>query len=75
MRPGALGEIGDKAAVRPLIELMEDSTAKKPSGAIMKGQWGEDINAAAFALKNITGEDFAFDTAKWKKWFADAANR
>lgn len=68
----ALGEIGDKAAVRPLIELMEDSNAKKPSGPIIKGEWGEDINEAALALKQITGEDFSFDTSKWRKWFADA---
>ncbi|MDB6112058.1 MAG: hypothetical protein JWR69_3808 [Pedosphaera sp.] len=69
---GALGEIGAEAAVRPLVALLEDSLAKKPKGPYTTWEWGQDVDAAAFALKQMTGEGFAFDTSKWEKWLAEA---
>ena len=53
----ALGEIGDKRAVEPLIEALKD---EDESYVRM---------AAAWALEEITGEDFGTDYRKWRRWW------
>jgi HEAT repeat protein len=51
----ALGRIGEKEAVKPLIASLKDKDAK---------------TAAAGALKEITKQDFGEDAAKWAAWVA-----
>ena len=51
----ALGRIGDKAAVEPLIMALKDDDAKA---------------AAAGALKKITKQDHGDDAGKWAAWYA-----
>ncbi|MFB0506836.1 MAG: HEAT repeat domain-containing protein [Thermodesulfobacteriota bacterium] len=56
MAAWALGEIKDSRAVEPLIEALRDEI--------------KDVTVkAALALKDITGEDFGKDPAKWQKWW------
>jgi len=56
----ALGAIGDRSAVEPLIDLLKDSNV--------------EVSDAAFsALRRITGKSFVFgkkDPAKWRAWWA-----
>lgn len=66
----ALGEIGSRAAVKPLVELME-RVLKTPKGSPSSWSAGQDANAAAFALKKITGKDFRFDVARWNAWLRE----
>ena len=49
----ALGEIGDKRAIGPLIKALLNADAKKD---------------AAEALKKITKQSFGDNAAKWKAW-------
>ena len=51
----ALGRIGEKEAVEPLIGALKDEDVK---------------GAAAGALKKITKQDFGDDAAGWAEWFA-----
>ncbi|MHC4597446.1 MAG: HEAT repeat domain-containing protein [Planctomycetota bacterium] len=51
----ALGRIGEKEAVEPLIGALKDENAK---------------SAAAEALKKITKQDFGDDAAQWAAWHA-----
>ena len=52
----ALGEVGDKRAVEPLIEALQDKDRRVR-------------NAAVWALEEITGEDFGTDYRKWRRWW------
>jgi hypothetical protein len=51
----ALGRIGDKRAVPPLIAALADPESK---------------DAAASALTIISGQDFGADQAKWQAWWS-----
>ncbi len=52
----ALGKIGDKRAVEPLIAVLKD-----------KGSYVRYY--ASEALTKITGKDFGEDQAQWQKWW------
>ena len=54
----ALGAIGSKIAVEPLIEVLKDKTYGVRTGA-------------ADALKQLTGQKFGSDYKKWKKWLEE----
>ncbi len=53
-----LGEIGDKSAVGPLIEMLER---------------GHSAVAAGNALREITGQDFGENGTSWREWAAEEA--
>lgn len=56
MAAWALGQIKDRRAVEPLIAAITDESS--------------DVKKMApLALKEITGEDFGKDPAKWQKWW------
>ena len=56
MAAWALGEIKDRRAVEPLIDAITDES--------------NDVRKAApLALKEITGQDFGQEPAKWKEWW------
>ena len=57
----ALGVIGDMKAFRPLLDTIRSLRNGPPQKAALK-----DI--AVFALRQMTGQDFGDDTAKWEKW-------
>jgi HEAT repeat protein len=56
MAAWALGQIGDRRAIEPLIDgiTTESSDVRK---------------RAPLALKEITGQDFGKDSAKWREWW------
>jgi len=54
-----LGARGDRRAVEPLIEILGDDNEQVRE-------------AAAEALKSITGQDFGGDAAKWKDWLKNS---
>ena len=56
MAAWALGEIKDRRAVEPLIGAITDES-------------NDVTKAAPLALKEITGQDFGKDPAKWKEWW------
>ncbi len=53
-----LGTARDQRAVGPLIQALEDDNQRVR-------------DAAAAALKSLTGKDFGADVAKWKQWQQD----
>ncbi len=55
----ALGLIKEVQAIEPLISLLKNKYAK---------EWFVD-NQAAWALTEITGEDFGLDYQQWKDWW------
>jgi len=57
--PKALGGIGDKRAVGPLIEKWKDTNTSPMNDVI------------AEALDNITGKDFGKDLEKWQQWWQE----
>jgi HEAT repeat protein len=63
----ALGEIGSKAAVEPLITLLETQNNKNV-GEPRSTSSERDTEAAIWALRKITGNDFASDAQKWRAW-------
>jgi HEAT repeat protein len=66
----ALGEIRSQSAAKPLVDLIDRSLNPPKESHLNWSAW-KDANAAAFALKEITGKDFAFDIVKWKSWLAE----
>lgn len=68
----ALSEIGGREAAPALAEMLAGAMATRPSGIYVTHQWGDDAAAAAAALKHLTGQDFGFDSAKWKAWLAES---
>jgi hypothetical protein len=62
----ALGEIGDEAAIDPLINGMEKWLALLPEDALREQtRCLEDFDAA---LNKLTGRDFGCDMERWRKW-------
>lgn len=68
----ALGNIGDKRAVAPLIEVL-NSASRDRSG--MLGTNSAEATAAmdiiVTALEKITNQDFGRDSKKWKEWWKE----
>ena len=61
-----------KAAVRPLIDALPDPASPQPApGAPV----GNDGRAAAEALRDITGQDFGQDRARWETWWREEGQR
>ncbi len=57
---GALGRIGDRRAIEPLIATMIDEHTKEA----LRKEIGD-------ALEKITGRGFGEDAEKWRVWWAD----
>lgn len=68
----ALGNIGDKRAVAPLIEVL-NSASRDRSG--MLGTNSAEATAAmdiiVTALEKITNQDFGRDPKQWKEWWKE----
>ena len=59
----ALGNIGDKGAVGPLLEALKSYCRH---GHIVARHKTESFIEA---LKKITGQDFGYDYKKWENWY------
>jgi HEAT repeat protein len=62
----ALGEIGDRSAVRPLLESFDRYAKLFPTDHLQEET--RCIPAITCALSKLTGVDFAFDLQKWKDY-------
>lgn len=60
-----LGELGDKQAVEPLIQALEDPRNAAEREGRDWARWG-----AAVALEQLTGQDFKINAEKWRQWLA-----
>jgi HEAT repeat protein len=58
--PYALGKIGDRRAVGPLVEAAERARREK-------AWW--ILTRTTRALKELTGKNFGEDAAKWRSWW------
>ncbi len=66
-----LGRIRSRAAVEPLIDLLEREP-KEGREDRFEGASGPGVrDRAAEALKEITGQDFGDDAAKWRAWLKE----
>lgn len=60
-----LGDLGDTRAVAPLIAALE---ARENSASVEGSDWARW--GAAVALRQLTGQDFRINAAKWRDWLA-----
>jgi hypothetical protein len=65
----ALGEIGDEAAIDPLIIAMETCIPLLAEDHFLEQTRCLDEFDAA--LEKLSGHDFGLDTERWRKWKAD----
>lgn len=61
--PKALGAIGDRRAVLPLIEKLE------------KSDWSPMRDVVAEALGLLTGKNFEVDAKAWRRWWDEEGNQ
>ncbi|MEA2062882.1 MAG: HEAT repeat domain-containing protein [Gemmatimonadota bacterium] len=62
----ALGELGDKSAVEPLIDAVADPRNATEREGRDWARWG-----AVKSLVRLTGQDFGENTGQWRQWWKE----
>jgi hypothetical protein len=66
-----LGELGDRRAILPLIDVMDDENFISAEAIAWEAIVANYRITVAGALRKITGQDFGTDSAQWKAWYEE----